>query len=115
GRHTFQVTWKSPGSQSVTATDTSNTAMQASASVTVAVAPKVIIFGGLGQNAVAGTPQSFTVTITDDLGNMATGYVGTVHFGSSDSRAVLPADYTFTATDQGTHTFQVTFKTTRTQ
>ena len=40
-------------------------------------------------------------------GNVATGYSGTVHFTSSDSNpnVVLPADYTFTAADGGTHTF----------
>src|SRR5262249_8723300 len=43
-----------------------------------------------------------------------TGYTGTVHFGAlaSDSQAVLPADYTFTAADAGTHSFSATlFKT----
>ncbi|HEX7287277.1 MAG TPA: hypothetical protein VF532_13915 [Candidatus Angelobacter sp.] len=40
-----------------------------------------------------------------------TGYAGTVHFTSSDPTAVLPADYTFTAADAGTHTFPVTLST----
>src|SRR5262249_31127146 len=40
-----------------------------------------------------------------------TGYRDTVHFTSSDAQAVLPADYTFTATDNGTHTFAATLKT----
>jgi uncharacterized repeat protein (TIGR01451 family) len=40
-----------------------------------------------------------------------TGYVGTVHFTSSDALAILPADYTFTAADAGTHTFPITLKT----
>jgi hypothetical protein len=34
-----------------------------------------------------------------------------VHFTSSDPRAVLPADYTFTAADRGVHTFSTTLKT----
>ena len=38
-----------------------------------------------------------------------------IHFSSSDGQAVLPADYTFTAADQGKHTFQVVFKTTGAQ
>ena len=70
---------------------------------------------GFGQTASAGTPQSFTVTLADSFGNVATGYVGTVHFTSTDGQAGLPANYTFTAADQGKHTFQVTFKTTGTQ
>ena len=56
-----------------------------------------------------------TITLTDSFGNLANGYVGTVHFTSSDGQAVLPPDYTFTAADQGKHTFQVTFKTAGSQ
>ena len=51
-----------------------------------------------------------TLTVEDAYGNVVTGYVGTVHFGSSDSTATLPANYTFTAADAGLHTF--TNKTT---
>src|SRR5262249_35842129 len=36
---------------------------------------------------------------------------GTVSFTSSDPQALLPADYTFTAADHGTHSFSVTLKT----
>src|SRR5262249_13063024 len=37
-------------------------------------------------------------------------YTGTVHFSAlaNDTQAVLPADYTFTAADGGTHTFTAT-------
>src|SRR6516164_2262760 len=62
----------------------------------------------------AGTPFSFTVTAEDKFGNVETGYTGTVHFSAqaSDTQAALPADYTFTAADAGTHTFSATlFKT----
>ena len=38
-------------------------------------------------------------------GNTATGYRGTVHLSSSESRAILPGNYTFTATDNCVHTF----------
>jgi streptogramin lyase len=54
---------------------------------------------------VAGTPFSVTVTAQDPYGNTATGFRGTAHFRSSDPTATLPADYTFTAGDQGAHTF----------
>src|SRR5262249_18274708 len=43
----------------------------------------------------AGTAQSFTLTAIDNLGHTATNYMGAVHFTSTDSQAVLPADYTF--------------------
>lgn len=40
-----------------------------------------------------------------------------VHFTSSDSAATLPIDYTFTATDAGSHTFTdgITLNTAGTQ
>ncbi len=42
-------------------------------------------------------------------------YRGTVHIASSDTRATLPADYTFTAADAGTHTLTVTMRTSSAQ
>jgi hypothetical protein len=69
----------------------------------------------------AGSTHSFKVTALDADGNVATGYTGTIHFTSSDPKAVLPADYTFTAADRGTHTFSnalkpgLTLKTVGTQ
>jgi hypothetical protein len=63
--------------------------------------------------------QSFqvTVTLTDQYGNVATGYTGTVRVTSSDPLASLnllgnlPANYTFTSADAGTHSFGVTLMT----
>ena len=55
-------------------------------------------------SATAGT--AFTVTVTAKNGSNATitGYVGTVHFTSSDPGSpVLPADYTFVSGDNGAH------------
>ena len=60
---------------------------------------------------VAGTAQSFTVSVYDAYGNLASGYTGTLNFSTSDTIAVLPASYTFTAADAGTHTFSMTFET----
>jgi hypothetical protein len=64
-------------------------------------------------NATAGSAQSAIVTLRDAYGNFATGYRGQVHFSSTDANAVLPANYTFTASDAGVHTFtnEVTLKT----
>jgi hypothetical protein len=61
--------------------------------------------------STAGTAFTVTVTATDDDGNIATGYKGTVSFGSNDVQAGLPGAYTFTAADAGVHTFTVTLKT----
>jgi hypothetical protein len=53
----------------------------------------------------AGTAVTLTVTMLDPYGNVASGYRGSVHFTSGDAQAVLPTNYTFTAADQGVHTF----------
>jgi hypothetical protein len=63
----------------------------------------------------AGTALTYTVTALDADNNVATAYTGTVHFASTDPYAVLPPPYTFTAADQGTHTFSVILKTASTQ
>jgi len=73
-------------------------------------APNFVVSGP--SSATAGAPISVTVTATDANGNVLTNYTGTVDFAdfaSLDPRAVLPANYTFTAADQGVHTFAVTF------
>jgi hypothetical protein len=61
----------------------------------------------------ASTGASFPVTVTAaDISNATvTGYRGSVHFTSSDGSASLPADYTFTLADNGSHTFSVTLNT----
>jgi hypothetical protein len=63
--------------------------------------------------ATAGTPISFSVTARDSNNAVLTGYTGTVHFSSSDlGSPLLPADYTFLSTDNGTKQFSATLKTT---
>jgi hypothetical protein len=84
--------------------------------ITAAVAPA----GSLGVTGfpsaiTAGAAGTVTVTAESASGGTNTGYAGTVHFTSSDPQAVLPADYTFTTADQGTHTFAVTLDTAGTQ
>jgi len=53
----------------------------------------------------------------DAYGNRVHSYLGTVHFTSTDAKAKLPANYTFTAADAGTHVFvgTVILKTVGTQ
>ena len=61
-------------------------------------------------SVTAGVSFSITVTAVDANGNTLTGYTGTVDFGSFvDAHEILPANYTFTAADQGVHTFAVMF------
>jgi hypothetical protein len=65
--------------------------------------------------ATAGGSFSVTVTARTSGGTADSGYLGTVHFTSTDGQAVLPANYTFTASDKGSHTFTVTLKTAATE
>ena len=70
-----------------------------------------VVFGS-GQNyALAGVESQVTVTAQDSSGHTLASFGGTVQFASSDPAAILPADYTFTAADAGTHTFPVTLNT----
>jgi hypothetical protein len=112
GVHTFTATLKTAGTRSITATDTvtSITGSQTGIVVNPASATKLAVTG-FPSPITAGTPGNFTVTLRDAYNNVATGYRGTVHFTSSDSQAVLPADYTFVAGDNGVHTFTATLKT----
>src|SRR5205085_1576531 len=55
--------------------------------------------------ATAGVSITVTITARDRAGNIATGYTGLVHFTSSDTTAVLPSDFQFTASLNGVHTF----------
>jgi FG-GAP-like repeat len=115
GVHTFSVTLKTAGSESVTATDTTTGSITGSASVSVSAGAATTLQVSAPSTATPGTAFNATVTMKDAFGNTATGYLGTVHFTSSDGQAVLPANYAFTATDNGIHTFSVTLKTVGSQ
>jgi hypothetical protein len=71
--------------------------------VSPAAASQLILNAPTG--TVAGTAFSVTVTARDAFQNLATGYRGTVRWSSDDGHAVLPPNYTFTASDAGVHTF----------
>ena len=96
GTATVSVTFKTTGSQTVTATDiTASSITGTSASVTVAAGTATGFKFTVPSTATAGT-VNFTVTAIDAFNNTATGYAGTVHFTSSDTKATLPADTTLT-------------------
>jgi hypothetical protein len=118
GVHTFTnaFTLKTEGNHSITATDTlTNTITgSASSSVNPAAASKLVV-SGYPSPTTAGVSHSFTVTAKDAFGNTVTGYTGTVAFSSSDSKAVLPTQYSFTNADAGRHTFLATLMSPGTQ
>jgi len=66
---------------------------------------KTLTVSGTTNPTVAGVAHSVTVKALDAYGNVSTGYTGRVHFTSSDTHAVRPVDYTFSATDGGSHKF----------
>src|SRR5262249_24653754 len=74
---------------------------------------------GFPSPALAGAAHTFTVTAHRGSGIVNTTYFGTMHFTRSDpgvtSGLQLPADYTFTSSDNGTHTFAAYLVTPGTQ
>ena len=117
GTHTFSsalkpaLVLKTVGSQWVRATDTVTTSITGSQTVTVtAGVARTLVVSNIPNPFGAGTASGVAVTAKDAYGNTATGYRGTVHFTTSDTRATLPANYTFTAGDAGTHTFSSALK-----
>ena len=111
------MTLKTAGTQSITATDTvTGTITGTQSGITVNVGPTTtLVVSGFTNPTTAGAAHNVTVSAQDGFGNVTTGYTGTVHFTSSDASAGLPANYTFTGGDAGTHVFSVTLKTAGTQ
>jgi ELWxxDGT repeat protein len=102
----FSATLKTAGPQSITATDTLNPTLsdtEGGITVTPAAASRYVLTAP--SKVSVGVPFSLSVTVVDAFGNVIVGYTGTIHFGSTDTRAKLPAKYTFTAADRGVHTF----------
>lgn len=110
----FSVTFKNPGTQSITASDTVSSSITGSQSgITVRPGPAVSFsVTGFSATPTAGAAGNVTVTARDLYGKVATGYTGTVHLSSSDGIAVLDADSTLT---DGVGTFAVTLKTAGSQ
>jgi len=105
------VAFRTPGNQTVTATEVGGTLTKTSNTVKVTPADAMrIVLSGTGP-ATAGGSATFTATVQDTFGNTVTDYQGTVGFSSTDSRVVLPSAYTFTEQDMGTRSFSATFKT----
>ena len=117
GVHVFTggVTLVTPGSQIVTATDTLNAAITGSAMVSVRPGVAASLTLAAPATGTEGSGFAITVTARDGLGNIATGYNGTVSFTTSDPAQqpplVLPSPYTFIPADQGVHVFGVTLVT----
>ena len=112
GVHTFATGLKlyTVGAQSITATATLVGTASQSIAVTTGAAAKLGISTATS-TAAAGADTIIRLAALDAFGNMGAAYTGTVHFGSNDVQAGLPADYTFTPADGGIHSFTVNLKT----
>jgi hypothetical protein len=116
GRHSFSATLVQAGTQAIRARDTAHSTITGVSSGTqVTPSAARVLTVDFPTAATAGVSHSVIVTARDLYGNIATGYMGTVHFTSNDTHAALPADYTFIAADQGRHTFAAVLKTAGTQ
>jgi hypothetical protein len=74
--------------------------------VTPAAANHYAVVTDAANPDVAGSIFDVTVMAQDPFGNTDTNYTGTVHFSSLDPYgAMLPADYAFQPSDQGSATF----------
>ena len=118
GTHVFTaVTLNTPGNQTITATDTVNAAITGtSAPVDVVVSLTATHFS-VTAPASAATGNAFSVTVTalNAANQSSLSYTGTARLTSTDPAAALPATYTFTAADHGTHVFTVTLNTAGSQ
>jgi len=109
GTGAFSAALRTLASQTLTATDTVTASITgASGAIAVAAGPAAHFAVSVPASAVAGTSFNFTVTAQDAGNNPIATYAGTVHFTSSDSAAVLPANTTLT---NGTGSFPAVLKT----
>ena len=116
GSHTFAAVLKTAGTQRLIATDTTVGDLTGFQSVTVTpAAVDHLLVKDFPSPTVAGTAQTFNVSARDVYDNVVTDYRGAVHFTSSDPHATLPDNYTFTAGDNGSHTFGAILQTAGTQ
>jgi subtilisin family serine protease len=105
GVHTFMLTLRTAGSQTVTVADTSLAAISGTTAVMVSPAAASSLDVRLPATSMAGTAFDGTVAVLDPYHNVVPTYRGTVRFGSDDGQATLPSTYTFTVADNGVHTF----------
>jgi hypothetical protein len=113
GTHIFKVTLTETAQmQAIVAMDGNLVGMAANSVAPAPVATQLIV--SLPNHVTAGTPATVTVTALDQSGRKVPNYTGTVDFSSTDPAMTgtdLPSEYAFQASDNGSATFQVTFRT----
>ncbi|MBX3401226.1 MAG: hypothetical protein KF873_21035 [Gemmataceae bacterium] len=103
GVRSFTVTFTTAGPQTITATPVLAGVANPGQDGTVvlnAPASQLFVFGHPSP-VTAGTDNTFTVTAKDQFGNVAIDYLGKIVINSTDTKAILPFGYQFTAADKG--------------
>ncbi len=114
GTGTFSATLNTAGTQSITATDTTDeniTGTEEGITVKGGAAAGLVV-AGFPSPITVGSTGGFTVTAVDQYGNTDTAYADTVRITSSDPNATLPNDATL---PKGIGTFSLKFATPGTQ
>ena len=106
GRAQFQVTFATPGQQSLAAIDSADSTIVGSAFTSVAISYFTI---ALPHSVTAGAPVTVQLVAKDVGGSPLATYSGTANVSSSDAAATLPSSVTFV---NGRASVQVTFSTT---
>lgn len=110
GKHAFNVTFTSAGSKTVSATAASNNAITGQTSLLAYVAGMATHLSvTVGGPVFTGMPTLVQIVALDAGNQIATNYLGVVHYTSSDGFASLLNDYGFTSSDNGSHLFSVMF------
>ena len=93
----FPLTFATAGTQTVVITDKTTASITTSTQVTVVVgAVAKYGFGGVGSSIKSGTATTFNILALDAYGNAVTSYSGSAQVTSSDAKAVLPSNPSFT-------------------
>ena len=111
------VALKTVGMRSITISDSAAVIAAASQNVTVSPAIPAALQLTAPASLTAAANGNLSVTVLDAYSNVASQYVGTIHFTSSDTNGTLPSNYTFVSGDAGVHAFNagVTLRTSGSQ
>jgi hypothetical protein len=108
GSHTFSLTFKTVGNQTLHLRDRSSATGGLAVNVSPGLAARLRI--ATPPVAFVGVPFRVTVYALDAYGNLVEGYRGTVQLSSSDRQALFSRSYTYRTFDKGGHTFVVTME-----
>ena len=92
GNGTFSATLKTSGNESITATDTKTGTLSGVSNIIAVSGPATHFALGVPATATTRTQILITLEALDASNNPSSSYSGTVHFTSSDAKAILPPD-----------------------